>query len=569
MRALDARAHPTGTPRGFAVKRRLLVVTILGVLVALALVIMAPVAFGGDVTRIIYAQNQNDLNYYKVGATAGTFNVSLSWTKADGTGAPVFPVAEADGLVFGPGPHQPMYDDITPPSLYEDVNPETASLAAQANGEYWFGVAPYVGDVPYQLVVTFTPSGGSATVVINVTKTAFASDGSVVFPAAGNVRGVFQSYDGTLDRRVGNFASDVWASWDMDMRGVGDPLEFLDDSSVNYAPGQPYAAPSAHASGVDALEVPIPAGDVGQQVLIIPQKWGTAARANVWNNPLTDVYPEPGTGQTFSQCPAWYTYSFPDGGDASTSRPTYTWPNLPVATASKHDVGFINYDPTLKLTYTFYGTSLTWLYAKFPTCGIASVSIDGAPGEDVDQWAATTTLGQSHTWSNLSDGPHTVVITETGRKNPSATNRYLTHDGFIAKQVNDADPYTAAENNYDGMTTYAWPTLTLSGATISFINYDPTDAVAFTFQGDSIKLKWVGLPTLGIQNVYVDGQPQAPCDQYTAGVTTGLTQTWSGFGLGTHTLLMMPSGNKNTGAANRYMDVDAFGYGSPTTWYEN
>ena len=74
-------------------KRRLLTVTILGALVALALVVMAPVAIAGDVTRIIYAQNQNDLNYYKVGATAGTFNVSVSWTKADGTGAPTFPVA--------------------------------------------------------------------------------------------------------------------------------------------------------------------------------------------------------------------------------------------------------------------------------------------------------------------------------------------------------------------------------------------------------------------------------------------------------------------------------------------
>ena len=121
------------------------------------------------------------------------------------------------------------------------------------------------------------------------------------------------------------------------------------------------------------------------------------------------------------------------------------------------------------------------------------------------------------------------------------------------------------------MTTYSWPTLTLSvsGTTFSFINYSATAACAFTFHGDFIELKWVGLPTLGIQTVYVDGQAQASCDQYAAGLTTGMTQTWSGFGPGTHTFLMMPSGNKNTNATNRYMDVDAFGYGSPPTWYEN
>ena len=202
----------------------------------------------------------------------------MSWTKADGTGAPTFPVAEVDGMVYGPGPDQPMYEDITPTALYEGDNPETASLPAQANAEYWFGVAPYVGDVPYHLVVTFTPSGGSATVIINVNKTAYASDGSVVLPAAGNIYGVFQTYAGTLDRRSGSFASNVLASWDMDMRGIaGDPYEFLDDSTVNYAPGQPYAGPSATRSAVDALQIAIPDDDVGQQVLIIPQKWGTAA----------------------------------------------------------------------------------------------------------------------------------------------------------------------------------------------------------------------------------------------------------------------------------------------------
>jgi hypothetical protein len=548
------------------VKRRLLTVTILGALVALAMVVMAPAALAGDATRIIYAQNQNDLNYYKVGATAGTFNVSVSWTKADGTGAPTFPVAEVDGLVYGPGPDQPMYEDITPTTLYEDDNPETASLPAQANAEYWFGVAPYVGDVPYHLVVTFTPSGGSAAVIINVNKTAYASDGSVVLPAAGNIYGVFQTYAGTLDRRSGSFASNVWASWDMDMRGVGDSIEFLDDASVNYAPGQPYAAPSATHSDVDALSIAIPAADVGQQVLVIPQKWGTAAQTNVWNNSLTDVYPKPGVGQTFSQCPAWYTYTFPDGGPATSSRPTYTWPVLGSASASQHAFALLNYSTSAKVTYTFYGTSLTWVFTEAPTCGIANVTIDSTTYTQ-DQYAATTTYGATRNWTGLSLGQHTVTLQPSGTANPLASNKYITHDAFIADQVSTTDPYTSAQNNTDGMTQYGWPTLNAAGANISLINYSPTAACAFTFQGDSLTLQWVGTKTLGIQNVWIDGAQQTPLDQYAAATTGGMQHTWSGFGPGPHTFLMMASGNKNASATNRYIDVDAFIYGGNT--YQN
>ena len=260
--------------------------------------------------------------------------------------------------MYGPGPDQPMYEDITPTSLYEDDNPETASVPAQANAEYWFGVAPYVGDVPYHLVVTFTPSGGSATVIINVNKTAYASDGSVVLPAAGNIYGVFQTYAGTLDRRSGSFSSNVLASWNMDMRGfAGDPYEFLDDFSVNYAPGQPYAGPSATRSAVDALQIAIPDDDVGQQVVVIPQKWGTAAQPNVWNNSFTDVYPKPGVGQTFSQCPAWFTYSFPDGNARHDVQGSYIWPSGPWARrrtrASTTTASSVR--PSAQITYTFYG----------------------------------------------------------------------------------------------------------------------------------------------------------------------------------------------------------------------
>ena len=531
----------TGTPRGFAVKRRLLTVTILGALVALALVVMAPVALAGDVTRIIYAQNQNDFNYYKVGATAGTFNVSLSWTKADGTGAPTFPVAEVDGMVYGPGPDQLMYEDITPTSLYEGDNPETATVAAQANAEYWFGVAPYVGDVPYHLVVTFTPSGGSTTVIINVNKTAYASDGSVVLPAAGDIYGVFQTYAGTLDRRSGSFASNVLASWNMDMRGFADPYEFFDDFTVNYAPGQPYAGPSATRSAVDALQIAIPDDDVGQQVVVIPQKWGTAAQPNVWNNSFTDVYPKPGVAQTFIQCPAWFTYSFPDGNASpTTSKISYVWPMWTLSSASnasKHNYSFLS-STTAQLTYTFYGTSLTWVYTKLPTCGIASISIDGTPYL-VDQYSTTTLYKQTQTWTGLSDGPHTVILKYSGR-DPGAptTSTFITHDAFIAGQVTDSDPYTSAENNYDGMTVYAWPKLTIKGTPMSFIS-STTAAAALTFDGNQITLNYVGMPTCGIANVWVDGVAQTPVDEYASVSTTGLSQTWTDLGPGTHTFFMM------------------------------
>ncbi len=63
-------------------KLRLLVLTILGVLVALGMVVVAPVANAAMVTKIMYAE-ENTTFYSYTSSTAGHFNVTLFWSSPD------------------------------------------------------------------------------------------------------------------------------------------------------------------------------------------------------------------------------------------------------------------------------------------------------------------------------------------------------------------------------------------------------------------------------------------------------------------------------------------------------
>ena len=115
--------------------------------------------------------------------------------------------------------------------------------------------------------------------------------------------------------------------------------------------------------------------------------------------------------------------------------------------------------------------------------------------------------------------------------------------------MTDSDPYTSAENNYDGMTVYTWPKLTVKGTPVSFIS-STTGAAAFTFEGDQLTMNYVGMPSCGIANVWIDGVAQTPVDEYASVSTTGQSQTWTDTRAGNayvlHDVLGGPPGRTST-----------------------
>jgi hypothetical protein len=138
--------------------------------------------------------------------------------------------------------------------------------------------------------------------------------------------------------------------------------------------------------------------------------------------------------------------------DATTSNTTFTLPNpwlvstpagLP---APGHFGGSVFYSTTTNgtATFSFEGTGIAIVYAKWGNRGIAGVSVDGGPETLVDMYAPgsgslATVQPQQVTQiaSGLTNGPHTVTIRVTGTRNPASTDNLINIDAY---DVTTPDP---------------------------------------------------------------------------------------------------------------------------------
>lgn len=82
-------------------------------------------------------------------------------------------------------------------------------------------------------------------------------------------------------------------------------------------------------------------------------------------------------------------------------------------------------------TFTFTGTSVSWIGARGPQTGIARVWLDGALVAEVDTYKATEEI-QANLYSatGLAAASHTLTIEVTGLKNAAATDTYIVVDAF-------------------------------------------------------------------------------------------------------------------------------------------
>ena len=79
----------------------------------------------------------------------------------------------------------------------------------------------------------------------------------------------------------------------------------------------------------------------------------------------------------------------------------------------------------------FSGTGFTWLTAKGPFFGKATVVLDNGTPVEIDLYNPSTAY-QQNVWSvsGLANGPHTIRIQPTGTKNPASTNYYVGLDAM-------------------------------------------------------------------------------------------------------------------------------------------
>ena len=209
-------------------------------------------------------------------------------------------------------------------------------------------------------------------------------------------------------------------------------------------------------------------------------------------------------------------------------------------------------------TFTFTGTSVSWIGARGTQSGIADVFLDGSFVAEVDLYSPSEQIQQAvFTAAGLADASHTLTIAVTGRQNPASQNALVVVDAFEVTssgiQIQETDPsITYGPGWIMGNRDKAY-----SEGTSAESNTVGAQAT-FTFTGTGVR--WIGArgPQTGIARVFLDGAFMQDIDTYA--LTEGPQHTdftATGLAAGTHTLTIQVIG-KNLVSTNFWILVDAF-----------
>jgi Big-like domain-containing protein/carbohydrate esterase-like protein len=223
--------------------------------------------------------------------------------------------------------------------------------------------------------------------------------------------------------------------------------------------------------------------------------------------------------------------------------------------------------PGSSATFSFTGTSVTWIGYRSVDSGQARVLVDGALVEQIDLFARRNE-SQSRVYSvrGLSAGNHTLRIEVTGQKNADSQGFLVVVDAFevparVVSHLQDTDPdlsYTAGWTGGD--ISKPW-----SGGSATFSS---TSGARATLPFNGTAISWIGYrgPEAGIARVFVDGVSAGNVDLYATGPRIqGSVFSASGLADGMHTLTIEVTGQKNAAATGTLVLVDAFDVTRPGT----
>jgi hypothetical protein len=229
-------------------------------------------------------------------------------------------------------------------------------------------------------------------------------------------------------------------------------------------------------------------------------------------------------------------------------------------------------------TFTFTGTSVSWIGGRSVQTGIAQVFLDGNMVSQIDTFSNTAEVQVPvFTATGLTNASHTLTIQATGQKNAAAQLAFIIVDAFdvpaaTISRLQDTDPavtYTAGGGWVHGDTSDLW-----SGGTAS-ASVTAGDQATFTFKGTGIR--WLGArgPQNGIASVSLDGTFVSQVNTFGAGDAVHAQQVQSelfkaaGLADGTHTLTIQVTGQKDPAASAAIINVDAFDVTTSGTRHED
>jgi hypothetical protein len=221
--------------------------------------------------------------------------------------------------------------------------------------------------------------------------------------------------------------------------------------------------------------------------------------------------------------------------------------------------------PGARATFTFTGTSVTWIGHRSGVSGIARVFVDDVFVAEVDLFARREEASaRIFTVGGLTNSGHTLTIEVTGLKNQEAQFNEVVVDAFdvpapAVSRLQDMDSfitYTAGWTGGD--TSKPW-----SGG-YATVSTTPGAQATLRFNGTAIS--WIGYlgPDTGIARVFLDGGFAGEVDTYSPkSKVQGTVVTSPPLADGSHTLTIEATGRKNDASSGTLILVDGFDVTTP------
>jgi len=332
--------------------------------------------------------------------------------------------------------------------------------------------------------------------------------------------------------------------------------------------------------GVAAVQFLLDGVNLGSEDAAAPYSvsWPTTAASEGWHT-LTAVARD-SSGLQFSSDPVMVTVSNTPPPPQALKRYEETDASVAFSAGWIQDSGWpwsggstaYSRTPGARATFTFTGTSVTWIGYRSTYGGIARVFVDGVYVSDVDLFArgSNELRVPAFTMSGLTDSSHTFTVEVTGLKNNDAVDTLVVVDAFDVpgapvSRLLETDPAITYTDGWVGSDlSQAW-----SGR-YATISSTPGAQAALTFNGTSIS--WIGYrgPDAGTARVYLDGSFAGEVDTYspTQRVVDDMF-TATGLADSSHTLTIEVTGLKNDASTGTRIVVDAFDVTTLGTRFED
>jgi len=214
-------------------------------------------------------------------------------------------------------------------------------------------------------------------------------------------------------------------------------------------------------------------------------------------------------------------------------------------------------------TFTFTGTSVSWIGYRGPQAGIARVVLDGVLVGDVDLFApAPEPQVVVFTAKDLAAARHTLTIEVTGLTNAASTDITIVVDAFEVTSSSPQTPVSHFEETDPSVAyTAGWALCSSSQWSGGAAGYSATAGVQATFTFTGTSVRWIGFrgPEAGIARTVLDGVPVGEVDTFApTHEFRAVVFTRTGLAPGSHTLAIEVTGQKNPASTDVFIVVDAF-----------